>query len=148
MGVGPSNVAGFKPCRNFIKMWRTPITLHQCFPMCKGPVRTIDQRIFNFLVILTLNLNRNRQPLYAVRGLDLVSVAPVAPGVLHVVVEDKLIYEGDHVEIALPRDVVGLKDGDFFHIPIHLGKRQINCIFQVNRNFWLTQDILCLTEFN
>jgi hypothetical protein len=45
----------------------------------------------------------------------LVPIAPVTPGVLHIVVEDELIHGRDHIEVILPRDVVGLKDGDFFH---------------------------------
>lgn len=46
---------------------------------------------------------------------DLIPVLPVTPGILYVIVKNKLIHCGNDVKIALPRDVVGLEDGYFFH---------------------------------
>lgn len=59
--------------------------------------------------------NGNTDPLYSVGGLELVPVSPVVFRELHVVVKDELIDSGDHVEVALPRDVVRLEDSDLFH---------------------------------
>ena len=84
-----------------------------------GPIHALNFRFSNGLVIFALHLHRNGQPLQTLRGLDLVAVTPVAPGILHVVVKNELIHRGDHIEIALPRDVVGLDDGDFFIIRFH-----------------------------
>ncbi len=59
---------------------------------------------------------RHRQPSFPLGGLDLVAVAPVVLGVLDAVVYDELIHRGNDVEIALPRDVVGLQDCHTLHV--------------------------------
>ncbi len=66
-------------------------------------------------MVLALDLHGNGQPLHALRCFDLVTIAPIPPGGLHVIVEDKFIHGSDHVKIAFPWDVVGLDDGDLFH---------------------------------
>ena len=43
-----------------------------------------------------------------------VPVSPIPSRVLHVVVEDELIYRRNHVEIPLPWNIVGLRYGNFF----------------------------------
>ena len=50
------------------------------------------------------------QPLETVLGVNLVPVAPVVLGVLHLVVPDEHICVVDQVEVTFPRDVVGLQD--------------------------------------
>ena len=44
---------------------------------------------------------------------------PVAPGILHVIVKDKLINSSDQIEIVLPWYVVGLDNGDFLMLFFH-----------------------------
>ncbi len=66
-------------------------------------------------MVFALDLNGDGEPLNSLGRLDLVAIAPVPPGVLHVVIQDELIHGGDHIEIAFPGDIVGLDDGDFFH---------------------------------
>src|SRR6202008_968409 len=61
--------------------------------------------------------NRDADPLETVGGLDPVPVTPVVLGELHVIVKDELIHGGNHVEVAFPRNVVGLQDGDALHPP-------------------------------
>ena len=48
------------------------------------------------------------------RSFDLIAVAQVAPGILHVVLEDEFIHGCEHVEVTLPRDVIGSKEATFF----------------------------------
>jgi hypothetical protein len=55
------------------------------------------------------------EPLNSMRGFELIAVAPVTPVELYVFVEDEFIYGCDHVEVTLPRDVIGLKDANFFN---------------------------------
>ena len=45
----------------------------------------------------------------------MVAIAPVVFGKPDIAVEDEFIHSGDHVEVTLPGDAVGLEDGDFFH---------------------------------
>src|SRR2546422_202881 len=63
--------------------------------------------------------DRDAEPLETLGRLDLVPVTPVVLGELRVVVEDELIHGGNHVEVALPGDVVRLHDGDLLHWPLH-----------------------------
>ena len=67
-------------------------------------------------MVFTLHLDRDGEPLLPLRRLDLVAITPVAPCELHVVVKNKFIHCGDHVEVSLPRNVVGLENSDFFQI--------------------------------
>src|SRR5207247_558887 len=62
--------------------------------------------------VVALCLHRDRQPGGPPRRLYAVAVAPVTPRILHVVEEDELIDPVHQVEVALPRDVAGLDDGD------------------------------------
>src|SRR5262249_61650371 len=57
----------------------------------------------------------NRDPLNTGRRLDLVAIAPVVLCELHVVEEHEDVHVVDEIEIPLPRDVIGLTDGDPFH---------------------------------
>src|SRR5215210_1768157 len=75
-----------------------------------GPARVADPRLVDSLLIAARHLHRDREPLRSLRRLDAVPIAPVASGVLPVVVEDELVDEVDQVEIALPGDVARLDD--------------------------------------
>ena len=107
MGIkGLPEINRLQPRRNLGEMGSTSIVLHQGAPVYPRPFLTVYQRLPDLLVVFALDLNRHRQPLHPLRRLYLVAVAPVAAGVLHVVVEDELIHRGDHVEIPLPWDIV------------------------------------------
>src|SRR3954454_19529661 len=80
--------------------------------MARRPVGVVHARLVDPLVIAALDLDRDRQPLRPLGGLDAIPVAPVPPRELPVVVEDELVDAVDEVEIALPRDVAGLDDRD------------------------------------
>lgn len=54
----------------------------------------------------------DREPTQALGGLDAVAIPPVVLRILEVVVEYEKIGVMDYVEVALPRKVVGLNDGD------------------------------------
>lgn len=58
---------------------------------------------------------RHAEQLDALQCIDQVATAPVVLGEMHVVVKDELIDCSDHVEIALPRYVVLLKNGEDVH---------------------------------
>ena len=98
-------------------MRRTGVVLRETFPVRRGPGGTVDLGITNFLEVLPLHLDRHRQPDRALRCFYLVAVAPVSPGILHVVIQNKLVHGGYHIKIAFPRDIVGLKYGNLFHAP-------------------------------
>src|ERR1700694_3912147 len=57
-------------------------------------------------------MDRNRQPLQSRRGLDAIPVAPIALGVLQVVVKDEQVDVVNEVKIAAPRYIVRLDDAD------------------------------------
>jgi hypothetical protein len=59
---------------------------------------------------MCVRARRNGQPDGAVRTLDLISIAPVVLGELHVVVKDEQIRVMDQVEVTLPWDIARLKD--------------------------------------
>ncbi len=90
------------------------VTMNHLLPMLLIPLWIADEGIFDLLMILALHLHRDRQPLYSLGSFDPVSVAPITARELHVVVEDELIYRGNHVEIPLPWNIVGLGYGYFF----------------------------------
>lgn len=81
--------------------------------MSSCPCGALNFRFPDGLVIFAFDLHGDGQPLHTLRRFDQVAVAPVAPGILHIVVKDKLVYRGYHVEKALPGDVVRLHDGNF-----------------------------------
>src|SRR3990167_7029009 len=110
------HIKRLKPSRNLAEKRCTPIVLRKCLPMVACPQGAFDLGFANSLVILAFHFDRNRQPLHSLRSLDLVAITPVTTGVLHVVIQDKLIHRGDHVEITLPGDVIRLQDSDFFHL--------------------------------
>ena len=83
------------------------------------PIHALNFRFSNGLVIFTLHLHRYGQSLQTLRCLYLIAVAPVAPGILHVIVKDKLINSSDQIEIVLPWYVVGLDNGDFLMLFFH-----------------------------
>lgn len=59
--------------------------------------------------------DRYADPLYTLRGLDEITIAPIVLCELHVVVKYEFIDSRNHVEVALPRDVIGLEDSNFFY---------------------------------
>jgi hypothetical protein len=73
-------------------------------------------------VILSLNINRNGKPDKSLRGFYFVAVAPIAPSILHIVEENKLVNHIDEIEVTLPGNIVGLDDSDFL---AHTGKPSI-----------------------
>ena len=62
------------------------------------------------LVVFAFHVDRHRQPCESGRRLDQVAIAPVASGVLNVVVEYELVDGCDQIEITLPGDIVRLND--------------------------------------
>lgn len=52
--------------------------------------------------------------MYSLGALDPVTITPVTPGIRHIVVDNKFIHGGDQIEVPLPGDVIGLKNGYFF----------------------------------
>ncbi len=117
MAVRFPQVEGLGPGGDLGKAGRAAIVPFQGLPMRGGPGSAIDPGLSDLLVVFALHLHRNRQPLHASGCLDSIPVAPIASGVLHVVVEDELVHGGDQIEVAFPRDVVRLQDGYFLHRP-------------------------------
>lgn len=73
-----------------------------------GPIHALNFRFSNDLVVFSLHFHGYGQPLQPLRDLDLVAVAPVSPGILHIVVK---------VNQFVPLDVWGkdaghLKEGN------------------------------------
>ena len=66
--------------------------------------------LIDFLKKFAFCFNRDGEPFDPVYGLDLVAVAPVTAGVLHLVVENKFIYHIDNIEISLPGNIVRLRE--------------------------------------
>ena len=114
MGVLAMPVERLEQGGNFFEMRRTAVVLGDGLPVRFCPVGTVYFRFADGLEVFALHLDRNGEPLRPLWCLDLIAVAPVAPGVLHVVEQDEFIDGGDHVKVALPRDIVGLNDCDFF----------------------------------
>ena len=69
------------------------------------------------LIIFAFYLHWDCQPLYSLRGFDLVTVTPITPSVLHIIVENEFINSGNHIKITFPRNIIRLGYGNFF---IHL----------------------------
>ena len=110
--MGFQHIERFEPLSHLIKKWCSPIIALQCFPVLDlpgGGQFDIANTAPNVLS------DRYAHPLYALWGLDEVAIAPVILGELHVVVKNELIDSCNNVEVALPRDVVGLQDSDYFH---------------------------------
>ena len=61
------------------------------------------------------------KPFNPLRSFDLVSVAPITPSVLHVIIENKLINGSNQVKVPFPRNIIRLKDGYLIYCTILLG---------------------------
>ena len=109
--AGDIVIEGPDPRRQGFEMRGTLIVHGQAPPMLLRPWLR-DLGLVDRLEIAALGDDRDRQPLHALRRLDLVAVAPVAPGELRVVQEDELVHHGHDVEIALPGNVARLDDGE------------------------------------
>ena len=62
-------------------------------------------------------------PICFVLGFNL--VIPVIFCKLHIVAENKLIQSSDHDEVVFPRNIISLKDVDFFHCAFRLSAHAI-----------------------
>src|SRR5947208_12501329 len=82
--------------------------------MFPSPLGIAYGHFIDFLEILALHFDRNRQPERPVGGLDEIAISPVPDRVLHVIVEDELVDGINQVEVTPPWDVIGLDDGDSF----------------------------------
>ncbi len=60
-------------------------------PMFNRPVIFRYQSLVNALLILTLYLDWDSKPLSALGSLYLIAVAPISPGVLHIIKQNKFI---------------------------------------------------------
>ena len=81
---------------------------HDRLPMRPGP-GAIPYLRLGYLepsILIPLGVHGDGQPLQPLRGLDFVAIAPIAHGVLHLVVDNELVYGRNDVEISLPWDVV------------------------------------------
>jgi len=77
-----------------------------------------DDRIFDLLRILALNLHRDCEPDQTVSRLDRVPVSPISFSVLHVAIQNELIDGIDQIKIPAPRYVIRLNDSyGFVHGP-------------------------------
>src|SRR5579883_2069534 len=83
--------------------------------MTPSPFFAINFSIPDLLMIFSFYKDGNSQPLDTLRCFNFIAVTPVSPRILHIVVEDKLINCRNKVEIPLPRNIIGLKNGDLFH---------------------------------
>jgi len=81
-------------------------------PVRGGPRVVGDEGFRDFLIVFAFDLHGYGEPGGAVGGFDAVTVAPVAAGELHAVENNQFIHRADEVKIALPRNVIGLCDGD------------------------------------
>jgi hypothetical protein len=79
-----------------------------------GPINTHipDQRSIRY----PLRVHGNRQPLFSLMGLDLVSVAPAMLIILHIIVKDEYIRAADLIKIPPPGNIGRLQD-DNVHFP-------------------------------
>jgi hypothetical protein len=80
--------------------------------MFPGPIRVIDNGVLDLLVVSSLHLDRDGQPLWSLRRLDDISIPPISNRVLGVVVKDEFVNGVDQIKVAPPWDIVGLNDRD------------------------------------
>src|SRR5450830_103728 len=111
-----NKIKRLQPNCDFVEVSCTAIVLLQRLPMQGAPFLPIDLGFPDFLVVLTLDFNGNRQPLDTLRSLDLIPIAPVTSRILHIVVENEFVYGGNKVEIPFPGNIVRLNDSYFFHL--------------------------------
>ena len=95
---------------DLVEVRRAAIGLLDRAPVRAPPAGVGDPRLVDALVVAALRLHRDRQPAQSVGRLDPVAVAPVAARVLHVVEQHERVDLVHEVEVAAPRDVVGLHD--------------------------------------
>src|SRR5579859_404728 len=113
MGMLVLKVEGCKPSRYFIEKPGSQIVHLKNFPMGGAPGGVREQNIAN--PASNISPNRNREPEKALRRLDAVPIAPIFLRILHVIIENKFVHRSDHIEIALPRDIIGLDARHAFH---------------------------------
>lgn len=87
----------------------------QCLPVIGRPAGIADPRLIDSLQILPFHFHRDRQPLETARAFHFIAIPPVAPGILHIIIQHENVDAVDQVEVALPGNVIGLKDRDLFH---------------------------------
>ena len=87
-------------------------------PVVRSPIRVGDFGVPDQLMISAFGFDGDAQPFRSVHGPDLVAVAPVPSGVLHIIKQHKGIGQCDHVEIPAPGDVIRLNDR---HPPAGIG---------------------------
>src|SRR5207302_10828115 len=81
------------------------VVMNQRGPVPRAPIGVADPRVADVLKVAPFRDDRNSEPLQSARRLDEVSVAPIAPRELHVVVQDELVHRADAVEAYLQGDV-------------------------------------------
>src|SRR6185503_15169804 len=61
-------------------------------------------------------MHRDRQPLFALRGFDLIAIAPAMFIILHVIIKNEQIRLADLTKVSAPRNIGGLQN-DNVHSP-------------------------------
>src|SRR5438128_2073936 len=79
------------------------------------PRRITDADVLDRLREPAFYLDRDGQPQQTVLGFDLIAIPPVALRELRVVVQNEFVDLAHQIEVALPRDVRRLQDGDTLH---------------------------------
>src|SRR3954451_13908650 len=80
--------------------------------MSEHPARIGDLDLVDRGEVVAFLAHRDGQPARPIRRLDTIASATVSPCELHRVEEDEDVATGDDGEIASPRDVARLDDGD------------------------------------
>lgn len=109
-GVVACGVQSFERRGDSAEGRRPAVDVAQGAPVTLRPAGFAHEDLLDALVEVPAGTDGHGQPEQAVRRLDPVAVAPVAPRVLHVVEQDELVGAGDELEVALPRHVAGLHD--------------------------------------
>jgi hypothetical protein len=90
-----------------------PIPLHKGFPMLFLPVRVLETYITNPAMAMTPY--RDGEPLYPLRGLYLVPIAPIILRILDIIIKYEDIHVMNKVKVAFPRKIVRLANGNSRH---------------------------------
>ena len=85
----------------------------QVFPVFSAPFHIRENYVADAAV--AVRSSGNSKPMEALGRLNAIAAAPVARRELYVIEVKKQIDVMDDVEIALPRNVAGLKNSNFFH---------------------------------
>lgn len=68
------------------------IAVGERFPVIERPFRSLDLSLPDGLVVFAFDKDWNGQPMETFWSFDLISVAPITSGILHVIVEDEFIH--------------------------------------------------------